>query len=117
MGQKVTIRFWWESGLLSASRNHPITFCRPFAHYACLRLCSAIVHFIQNNRLYFVCCGWSAQVSPNRWFGKHEYDVKLWRHKQRTPNTNDTIRHWMPPHENFLRTPLQPGNQFMLGGV
>jgi len=20
---------------------------------------------------------------------KHEYDVKLWRHKQRTPNTND----------------------------
>jgi len=38
---------------------------------------------------------------------KHEYDVKLWRHKQRTPNTND---HQMPlnetPHENFLRTPL-----------
>jgi len=39
---------------------------------------------------------------------KHEYDVKLWRHKQRTPNTNDhhktlnnpstmkifCIRHW-----------------------
>jgi len=38
---------------------------------------------------------------------KYEYDVKLWRHKQRTPNTND---HHMPlnatPHENFLRTPL-----------
>ena len=38
---------------------------------------------------------------------KHEYDVKLWLHKQRTPNTND--RH-MPlnetPHEIFLRTPL-----------
>ena len=36
-----------------------------------------------------------------------EYDVKLWRHKQRTPNTND---HHIPltetPHENFLRTPL-----------
>jgi len=39
---------------------------------------------------------------------KHEYDVKLWRHKQRTLNTND---HHMPlnetPHEDFLRTPLQ----------
>ena len=39
---------------------------------------------------------------------KHEYDVKLWRHKQSTPNTND---HHMPLienpiHENFLRTPL-----------
>jgi len=28
-----------------------------FVHYACLRLCSAIVHFIQNNCLYFVCYG------------------------------------------------------------
>jgi len=27
---------------------------------------------------------------------KHEYDVKLWRHKQRTPNTND---HSMPLNE------------------
>jgi len=25
--------------------------------------------------------------SPKRLFGKHEYDVKLWGHKQRTPNT------------------------------
>jgi len=38
MGQKVIIRFWWEPGLSSASRNHLITFCRPFVHYACLRL-------------------------------------------------------------------------------
>jgi len=38
---------------------------------------------------------------------KHEYDVKLWRHKQRTPNTNDHLCHWIKPtHENFLRTPL-----------
>ena len=40
-------------------------------------------------------------------FWKHEYDVKLQRHKERTPNAND---HHMPlyenPHENFLRTPL-----------
>ena len=106
MGQKAIIRFWCESGLSSASRNHLTTFCRPFVHYACLRLCSAIVHFIENNCLYFVCYGWSTQTSPKRWFGKHEYDVKLWRHKQRTPNTNDTIRHGMNPHENFLRTPL-----------
>jgi len=83
------IRFWWESGWLSASRNHLTTFCRPLAHYACLRLYSATVHFIQNNCLYFVCYGWSAQTSPKRWFGKHEYDDKLWRHKQRTTNTKD----------------------------
>jgi len=36
MGQKVIIRFWWESGLSSASRKHLTTFCRPFVHYACL---------------------------------------------------------------------------------
>jgi len=62
MGQKVIIRFWWESRLSSASRNHLTTFCRPFFHYACLRLCFAIVHFIRNNCLCFVCYGWAAQV-------------------------------------------------------
>jgi len=36
MGQKVIIRFWWESGLSSASRNHLTTFCRPLVHYVCL---------------------------------------------------------------------------------
>jgi len=70
MGQKVIFMFWWEFGLLSASRNHLLmirfrgesplsfasrnhltTFCRPFAHYACLRLCSAMVHVIRNNCL------------------------------------------------------------------
>jgi len=107
MGQRVIIRFWWESGLSSASRNCLTTFCGLFAHYVCLRLSSAIVHFIQNNCLYSVCYGWSAQTSSKRWFWEHEYDVKLWHHKQCKPNTNDTIRHWMnPPYENFLRTPL-----------
>jgi len=46
MGQKIIIRFRWESALSSASRNHLTTFCRSFVHHACLRLCSAIVHFI-----------------------------------------------------------------------
>jgi len=32
IGQKVIIRFWWESGLSSASRNHVTTFYRPFTH-------------------------------------------------------------------------------------
>jgi len=54
--------FWWEFGLSSASRNHISTFSRPSIHYACLRLCSAIVHFIRINCLYFVCSGWSAQA-------------------------------------------------------
>jgi len=26
---------------------------------------------------------------------KHEYDVKLWRHKDRTPETNDHLCYWM----------------------
>ena len=52
MGQKAIIRFWWESGLSSAYRNHLTTFCRPFAHYTCLRLCFATVNFIRNNCLY-----------------------------------------------------------------
>jgi len=42
---------------------------------------------------------------------KHEYDVKLWRYKQRTPNT---YGHHIPlseiPHEIFLRTPLYTRN-------
>jgi len=48
------------------------TFCRPFVHFACLSwpfvhfaclwYCSAIVHFIGNNCLYFLCYGWSAQT-------------------------------------------------------
>ena len=41
---KVIIMFWWEFGLSFASRNQFTTFCRPSIHYACLRLCSAIVH-------------------------------------------------------------------------
>ena len=38
------IMFWCEFGLSYAARNHLTTFCRPSIHYACLRLCSAIVH-------------------------------------------------------------------------
>jgi len=95
MGQKVIITFWWESGLSSAYRNHLTTFCRPFAHYTYFRLCSAITSLYSKQLSLFVCGGWPAQTSPKPWFGKHKYDVKLWRHKQRTPNTNDTIRHWM----------------------
>jgi len=59
IGQKEIITFLWKSGLSSASRNHLTTFCRPFVHDTCLRLCSAMVHFIRNNCLYFVCNGWS----------------------------------------------------------
>jgi len=38
MGQKLIVRFWWESGLSSVSGNHLTTFCRPFVHYACLKI-------------------------------------------------------------------------------
>jgi len=36
MGQKVIIRFWWESGSSPASRNYLTNFCRPFVHCTCL---------------------------------------------------------------------------------
>jgi len=36
MDRKVLSRFWWESGLSSASRHDLTTFCRPSVHYACL---------------------------------------------------------------------------------
>jgi len=62
MDQKAIIRLWLESGSSSASKNYLTTFCRPFVHYWYLRLYSAIVHFIRNNCLYFVCYGWSAQA-------------------------------------------------------
>jgi len=62
MGQKELIRFSWESGLSTASRNHLTTLCRPFVHNACLRLCSAIVTFIRNNCLCLIYYGWAAQV-------------------------------------------------------
>ena len=70
--KKVIIRFWWKSGLSSPSRNHPTTFCRPFVHYACLRSCSATVHFIRNHCLYIVCQGrtqgwWVELTSPLVW--------------------------------------------------
>ena len=48
-------RLPWESALSLASRHHLTNFCRHFVYYACLRLCSAIVCFIQNSCLYFVC--------------------------------------------------------------
>jgi len=66
MVQKVIIRFWWESALSCASRNHLTTFCKLLVHYACLRLCSAIVHFIGNNCQCFVCYGWSARAQKQQ---------------------------------------------------
>jgi len=51
-GPKIKIRFWWESGSSSASKNHLSRFCRPFVHYPCSRLCPAIFHFIRNNCPY-----------------------------------------------------------------
>jgi len=47
---------------------------------------------------------------------KHEYDVKLWRHRKSPHQIQmTTICHWMkPPHGNFLRTPLFTKSLFCL---
>jgi len=49
--------FWavYATGLRPEITSLLLQTLRPVVHYACLRLCSAIVHFIRNNCLYFVC--------------------------------------------------------------
>jgi len=37
MSEKLPIRYWWESAVSSASRNHLNTFCRPFVHCVYLK--------------------------------------------------------------------------------
>jgi len=54
MGQKAIIRFWWEF----VYRLRPETISQLFADLSSttqVRMCSAMVHFIRNNCLYFVC--------------------------------------------------------------
>jgi len=104
--QKVIIRFWLESGSSSASRTHLTTFCRSFAHYACLRLCSAIFHFVQNNchfcLLWLISANFAKKLIGKTW---------IWRQIM-TSHTTLTKYKWHhmplgePPHDNFLRTPL-----------
>jgi len=49
---------------------------------------------------------------------KHGNDVKLWRHKQRTPNANDhhVTLNQNHPNENFLRTSLASAFNYELWG-
>jgi len=61
MGQTVVMKFWWECGVSSASRNHLNTSCRPSVHYECLRSYSSIVHFNRNN-----CLLWLISVCTDR---------------------------------------------------
>ena len=68
MRQKVIITLWWEARLSSASRNHLTTFCRSFAYYACLRLCSAVVHFIRNETIVCNLSAMADQRKPRRKF-------------------------------------------------
>jgi len=61
MGQKAIIRFWWEF----VYRLRPETISQLFADLFSttqVRMCSAMVHFIRNNCLYFVCYVWWAQA-------------------------------------------------------
>jgi len=89
--------------------------CHHFLHTVrSLRMFKSVFrdHFILNSCLCFVCYGWSAQTSPKRWFGKHEYGVILWRHKQRIPNTNDTIWQKLTTFPNTMaRAPQRRGAQ------
>ena len=110
-GQKVIIRFWWKYGLSSASRNHLTTFYRPFAHYGCFKIVfrDSSLH---PKQFSLFCLLWL--MSAN--FAKAlVWKTQTWRHKQPTPNINDTIRnhpmkifcvrHW------FCCTPSKVGDE------
>jgi len=63
MGQKLIIR---SGGIFvivcSRNRNHLTTSCRSVVHYACLRLCSSIVHF-NPKQLTLFCLMWLISAS------------------------------------------------------
>jgi len=62
MGQKVIIRFWWESELSSTSRNHLTTLCRSFIHYAYFKIVFRYSTLYPKQLPFFVCYGWSEQA-------------------------------------------------------
>jgi len=97
----VLVRIWIIVCIQKPSHHSLQTF-RPLRMFKIVFRDSSLY---PNSCLYFVCYGWSAWTMPKRWFGKQEHNVKLWRHKQRTSNTNDTIRHWMTVPWKFSAYP------------
>jgi len=65
MGQKVIVRFWWESGLSSASRNHLTTFCRLFVHDAYFKIVFRDSSFYPK-QLSLFCLLWLISASADR---------------------------------------------------
>jgi len=65
MDQKVIIRFWWQSWLSSAPRNHLTTFCRPFVHYACLKIVFRDSS-LYSKQLSLFCLLWLISASDDR---------------------------------------------------
>jgi len=64
MGQKVIVRFWWESGLSSASRNHLTTFCR----LRPLRMFKIVFggSSLYPKQMSLFCLLWRISASPDR---------------------------------------------------
>jgi len=70
MGQKVIIRFWWEYGLPSASRNH---FLRPESHHFLqtfrpLRMFKIVFRdsSVYPKQLFLFCLLWLISASIDR---------------------------------------------------
>ena len=83
--------------------HHFLQTFHPLGHYACLRLCSAIVHFIQKNCLFL--CAMADQRKLRQTVGLENMNM--------TSQTMHTKHKWHytplnepPPHEHFLRAPL-----------
>jgi len=65
MDQNVIIRFWWESGLPSASRNHLITFWQTFGPLRMLKIAFP-ESSLYPKQLYLFCLLWLISASADR---------------------------------------------------
>jgi len=120
MGQNVIVRFWWESGLSSASRKVLvgiwIIVCiqKPSQHFLQTFRPLRVFKIVFRNsslypkQLYSFCLLWLISANFAKMLG---WKTWIWRQiiTSQTTHTKYKWRHMplnKPPHENFLRTPL-----------
>jgi len=105
MSQKVIIRFWWESGLSSASRNHLTAFCRPAVYYVCLKI------VFRDNSLYpkqlsLFCLLWLIRASADciGYITKFCSMIKLLHELKTTVFNKEAFRHFILSQEGKRKT-------------
>ena len=80
--------FWGQALLMNRNKqNWKRWFCFLCFHCPQHFYCSPALPLLRRPWI----CNFCQQTSPNHWFAKREYDVILWRQKQRIPVTMTTI--------------------------